>query len=238
MAKSSYFIFHGSLNDFLSFSEQGEDIKYAFFGSPTIKDAIEAQGIPHTEIGLMYINGTQVAFDYKLQADDHAEVFPIHNPFAEHTHFQFVIDSHLGKLAMDLRVLGFDSLYEKNYTQEKIAHIAQHENRVVLTRNIGLLKNNRIRKGYWIRSQEPKIQVQEVINYFNLKDKILPFSRCRICNGLIKQVSKERVEDQLPKMTKAHFHEFYQCAECHKVYWKGSHYEKMVKFVEKLTKTP
>lgn len=233
MSKDSYFTFHGSLNDFLSPNLQGGKIHYVFFGNPTIKDAMEAQGVPHPEIGKIYINGSQEDFNYKLQSDDNVEVFPIQITISDNKPLQFMVDSHLGKLAKDLRVLGFDCLYDVDYTAEKIISIAVQESKIVLTRNIGLLKSKQVSQGYWLRSQEPETQVKEVIKHFNLYDNIKPFTRCRVCNGLIDQVSKQSVEENLPQMTKVHFQDFYQCRECRRVYWKGSHYEKMLDNIEK-----
>jgi len=232
MSKISHFIFHGSLNDFLSHSQHGKLTKYEFFGTPTIKDAIEAQGVPHPEIGEIHVNEMKVDFDHRLLPDDKVEVYPLLITMTDNTPIQFVVDSHLGKLAKDLRVLGFDCLYEKNYTEEKIAIIAQ--DRIVLTRNIGLLKNKLVSQGYWLRSQKPEDQIHEVILHFNLKEKIEPFSRCRVCNGLIKKVPKQFIEEQLPEMIRIQFQDFYQCDDCGQVYWKGSHYEKMVKLVERV----
>jgi len=236
--KICYFVFQGSLKDFLPDQESGKVLQYGFFGNPSIKDAMEAQGVPHVEVGSISVNGDEVDFTYKIFPEDKVIVHPLPFPVVQKEYPFFVVDSHLGKLAMDLRVLGFDSLYEQNYTEDRIIRLAEQDNRVVLTRNIGLLKNGRVQKGYWLRSQDPDVQIKEVINYFDLKEKLNPFTRCRICNGNINPVSKVRVEDQLPPMTKIHFEEFYQCERCKQVYWKGSHYEKMEEFVRSIKEMP
>ncbi|HSJ68980.1 MAG TPA: Mut7-C RNAse domain-containing protein [Anditalea sp.] len=236
MPKSCYFIFFGTLNDFLPHSVYGMKRKYSFFGNPSIMDAIEAQGIPHTEIGLILINNAPNNSNSKIQAGDQIEVYPNREYIKNDSKIEFIVDSHLGKLAKNLRILGFDCLYDTNYIENRICEIAEQENRVVLTRNVGLLKNKRILHGYWLRSQEPSKQLQEVIDNLKLKDKIKPFFRCRLCNGLINKISKLTIEDQLLPMTKAHFNEFFQCEECNRIYWKGSHYEKLMKLIESTLK--
>jgi len=235
MEKKALFIFEGTLQDFLSSSEKVK--VFIFNGNPSVKDAIEAQGVPHVEVKEVHINNAPVDLNYKLQPGDEAVVSPYlphHWSHNTDTLIKFIVDGHLGKLAKDLRTLGFDSTYKKDFLEQQIADLAKREEGFVLTRNINLLKNNQVQKGYWLRSQNPDEQILEVVSFFNLRDQLKPFTRCRICNGLIEPVDKVNIIDQLPPMTKAHYEEFFQCQDCHKVYWKGSHFEKMVTFVEAL----
>lgn len=108
------------------------------------------------------------------------------------------------------------------------------QNRAVLTRDIGLLKHKVLQHGYWLRSQQPKEQLLEIIQWFSLCPSIQPFSRCIACNGLLQQVEKAIVADSLPLQTKIHFEEFYQCTTCNHVYWKGSHYQNMQQLVNEV----
>ena len=149
---------------------------------------------------------------------------------------RFILDVHLGKLAKKLRMLGFDTLYENNYADMEVVEIALSEKRIIATRDIGLLKIKKVLYGYWIRSQKPNNQLLELINYFDLSSKLKPFYRCMECNGIIRRVKKEHIIDQLQFRTKKYYDEFYQCEECKNLYWKGSHYYKMEKFVESLRK--
>jgi uncharacterized protein with PIN domain len=242
MESAAVFRFYNSLNDFLSPANKNCDIKYWFNGNPSIKDAIEAIGIPHTEVNEITINGTFIDFSYPLRANNHADVFPLVNITNRSTHsvipplphpVSFIADVHAGKLARELRLFGFDTAYENNLNDQQVADIAERENRVVLTRDIGLLKHKKIKWGYWLRSQHVQEQLAEVINRYNLTDSIKPFIRCIDCNGQIEPVKKEAILLQLPPKTKEYFNEFYQCKSCEKVYWKGSHYENMVEKIKK-----
>lgn len=242
MAKSAKFTFYGSINDFLPAQEKMSVSSYSFTGTPTVKDAIEAQGIPHPEVFGIYVNSKPADFLYKLQPEDTVDVFSYEFPEKQTVNFStgqfggFVLDVHLGKLAKDLRTLGFDSIYDESFSQDRIISEAVQENRTLLTRSLPLLKNSQINIGYWLRSQDPNEQLLEIVKRFELSEGIRPFTRCRICNGKITKVSKEQVKDQLPEKTKLHFDEFFQCDKCRQVYWKGSHYNKMKMFLQKMEK--
>lgn len=243
MKQQATFRFQGSLNDFLPKLRKGTLIVYDFEGKPSLKDAIEALGIPHAEVALVLVEQKPATFETSLNQGNLVEVYPLHfsyplakpklllPPFPEPR--RFVLDVHLGKLAKALRMLGFDTLYQNDYSDRTIAELAFNENRLVLTRDVNLLKIKTITWGYWLRSQHLQEQLTELIQYFQLAKFFKPFSRCLECNGLIQEVAKANVLNQLPPNTKQYFNEFYQCANCGKVYWKGSHYERMLQFIER-----
>lgn len=242
MDKKAWVRFIGSLNDFLPKDQKEKQIQNSFGGTPAIKDAIEAIGIPHPEVEAVLVNAQPVAFNYLLQAEDRVEVYPKeypHNwPQAPRLRAEipkpvtFILDVHLGKLAKSLRLLGFNTVYENNYDDQTIANRAAAENRVILTRDVGLLKLKTVQWGYWLRSQNSEKQLTEVLAYYNLQPVIQPFTRCLVCNGLLQNVPKKAVLAQLPPKTKIYFQEFHQCQTCARVFWKGSHYERMEAFVQ------
>lgn len=246
MPKRAKFRFYEELNDFLPIDKKKSLFSYDFEGNPSIKDAIEAIGVPHTEIDLILVNSKSVAFSYHLQDKDMVSVYPVFEgiDISKVTHLRekplrepkYILDVHLGKLAKYLRMLGFDTLYENNYDDSDIIKIAKAQKRTILTRDVSLLKNKAVTHGYWIRSQYPVEQLTEVILRFDLYSNIKPFYRCIACNGIIKKTKKESIMNKLQPKTKLYYDEFYQCSSCEKVYWKGSHYSKMKNFVENLRK--
>lgn len=145
---------------------------------------------------------------------------------------RFCADVHLGKLARLLRMLGFDVLYRNDYTKEKLHKIARGEDRILLSKDPFFAKFNNI-QFLPIQSSVSEEQLVEVLERYRLKPLFNPFSRCLYCNELIKKVEKEEVEADLPQATKRFFSEFWQCASCERLYWKGSHYDRMVKLVNK-----
>jgi hypothetical protein len=238
------FIFYNTLTDFLPAAKKSTPLLYTFTGTPSVKDAIETLGVPHVEVDVIVVNGTSVDFTYLLSNTVEVQVYPKY--FSPQTgqvqHLlenypqkpAFILDVHLGKLARQQRMLGFDALYETDYADNQIASIASAQNRIVLTRDILLLKRKAIKWGYWLRSQQTEEQLVEVMTYFRLLNYVDPFTRCMACNGHILSVDKSRIIAELQAQTRECFHEFYQCTSCEKIYWKGSHYEKMLRRIEQL----
>ena len=137
----------------------------------------------------------------------------------------------MGKLAKSLRILGFDTIYENSYGERDIVRISSQESRIVLSRSIRIISNSAIFSGFLIKSVNVDLQLQELIREFDLIPDFKPYTRCLICNGAIVPVEKTGILNRLPPNTALYFDEFYQCLQCGKVYWKGSHYDRMEKFI-------
>lgn len=235
--KVAHFRFYEELNDFLAPLQRRTAFSYSFKGAPSIKDAVEAIGVPHTEVDLILVNSVSVGFEHRLRDGDRVSVYPTFESVdispvvrlrpAPLRQSMFVLDTHLGKLTRLLRMLGFDALYRRDYNDADIVRISNSEKRSILTRDRGILKTKAVTHGYWIRQTKPLEQLREVVGRFDLASQIKPFARCMPCNGELCRVEKSDVMAQLPPRTAQHFHEFYRCVSCGKVYWKGSHYEKM-----------
>ncbi len=242
--KSATFRFYEELNDFLNKNNKKQDLYYSFYGSPTVKDAIESFGIPHTEVDLILANGVSVDFNYKLKTNDRISVYPKFETFEISSvtklrqpplrKILFILDVHLGKLTRYLRLTGFDCYYHNSLKDNEIVDIAENENRIILTRDKGLLKHNKVTHGYYVRSGNPRTQLKEVLKRFDLKNRVTMFTRCMDCNGPIEYTPKEDVQKQLPEGTKKYYNEFYQCMNCGKIYWKGSHFFNMTRFIESI----
>jgi uncharacterized protein with PIN domain len=241
----AYFRFYAELNDHLPADQQYEAQKKLFFVPSTVKDMIESFGVPHTEVELIIVNGESAGFSRVILDGDRIGVYPmfesiditpalrvrshaLRNP-------KFVLDVHLGKLAAYLRMLGFDALYRSCYTDPELVRISSAERRVLLTRDRGLLKHGAVTHAYWLRETDSRRQAAEVIRRFDLAHSVRPFTRCMACNGVIEPVSKEHVHDLLPPRTAELQDEFRRCPECGRVYWKGTHYERMRRWIEELT---
>lgn len=158
---SALFRFYEELNDFLPREKKKREFIYTFMGHPSIKDAIESIGVPHTEVDLILVNGNSVSFNYQLTANDRISVYPVFECFdistATKLHQQplrklkFILDVHLGKLARYLRLLGFDCYYKKNLDDADIVDIAEKQQRIILTRDKGLLKHKKVTQGQLMR---------------------------------------------------------------------------------------
>lgn len=233
---------YAELNDFLSMERKQHEFSYSFYGNPAIKDALEALGIPHTEIDVILVNDQSVDFSYALQAGDRVAVYPVFELFdiTTVTHLRpkalrdlkFILDVHLGKLAKLLRMLGFDTRYRNDFLDKEIILCALKEHRIILTRDVGLLKQRIVTHGYWLRTTHPQQQIHEVVAYFDLKKSVQPLSRCLVCNALTAPIDKTQIFQRLLPKTQQYFLLFYYCDSCDKVYWQGSHYANMLRTIK------
>ena len=131
-------------------------------------------------------------------------------------------------------MLGFDTLYRNDYDDPEIVRIARREDRIILTRDRGILKNSLVTHGYWVRSENAEKQARELLSRFDLFRLIKPFGRCISCNGLLEDIPKENILDRLPPKTKMAFNKFRICTGCEKIYWQGSHYQSMIDLIKRL----
>ncbi|MGC9364759.1 MAG: Mut7-C RNAse domain-containing protein [Fidelibacterota bacterium] len=238
------FRFYEELNDFLGDEQKKKSFPVTFIGNPSIKDTIEAIGVPHTEIDLILVNSVSVGFDYRLKGEERVSVYPVfeslditpllHLRPEPLRNTKFIADVNLGRLARKLRLGGFDTLYKNNYSDNEIICLSLNEKRIILTRDRGILKHNTVTHGYWIRNTNSSKQLQEVIRYFQLQNSMLPFTRCPCCNGLLEEVDKTEITNRIPEKTAYHFNNFKKCPDCGKIYWQGSHFTKIRKMIEQL----
>jgi len=244
VTKTAYFRFYAELNDFLPKNKRYTQFPLTFKNRQTTKHLIESIGVPHPEVDLILVNGEPKDFSYVVQDEDVISVYPVFESFdisAENKlraeplrEPKFVLDGHLGGLCAYMRLLGFDALYRNDYADEEIAQIAYQQDRICLTRDRGLLKRNLVKRGYCLRSLDSRQQVKEVLRRFDLLRSVRPFQRCAHCNGLLENVDKSVIIDQLLPKTKRYYDQFKRCSECGQVYWKGSHYERIVKLIDDL----
>lgn len=240
--KRASFRFYAELNDFLPPSSRFRAVDRAFHVGSTVKDMIESLGVPHTEVDLVVVAGDSVDFDYVVQDGDAVNVYPMFESIdvapvlkvrpEPLRHPRFVADVNLGQLARHLRLLGFDVVYDNAIRDAELAGISARDRRVLLTRDVDLLKRSAVTHGYWVRANEPRAQVIEVIDRFDLWATADPFSRCMECNGQIVDVSKKEIIDVIEPRTRNDFEDFRMCVSCKRVYWSGSHRERLVEFIE------
>lgn len=238
LPKTACFRFYEELNDFLSPASRKQWIVWNFRGSPSVKFAIEALGVPHVEVDLILVNGLSVGFSHRLRDGDRISVYPVFEAFdlsplvrlreRPLREPRFIADTHLGKLARYLRMCGFDTLYGNDYSDEEIIIIAGDEQRVILTRDRDLLKNKRALRGYCLRSEKCLDQLKEVIVRLDLKNSVKLFRRCLECNVPVVAVAKQDIIARLQPKTVRYFEEFHLCPSCRRIYWKGSHYDMMM----------
>jgi len=230
--RKAHFTFLGELNDFLPHYRKNASFAIDFEGHQTLKHLIESLGVPHTEFGQVLVNGQPAAPPDRLQDGDRVMVYPADTlPLSEP---RFVLDNHLGQLAIYLRMLGFDSLYRNDYQDNELSQVSSEEERVLLTRDRRLLMRKVIRHGYCIHQTDPRQQAIEVLRRFKLAGQVRPFQRCLRCNSPLQVVSKQDIIERLEPLTKIYYDEFHICPACNQIYWKGSHYGHMQEMIADL----
>jgi uncharacterized protein len=233
---------YGALNDFLRPVLRHATLVCDFAGGGSVKDCVEALGVPHPEIDLIVVNNQPVAFTYRVCEGDRIAVYP---PFRmldlgdvphlcppAQARARFIADVHLGRLTAYLRLAGFDTEYRNDYSDSDIAGISASDDRAVLTRDVGLLKHRVVTRGYFLRQTHPASQLIEVLRRFDLAGQAAPFSRCVRCNETLRQVPKDRIEHLLPPRTREQYRDFSRCPACARIFWQGSHYARMSAFLE------
>ena len=239
-----YLRFYEELNDFLPEEKRKERFTHQFIDRTTVKDLIESLGVPHIEVDLILVNGKSVDFSYLIIDKDDISVYPVFESLdiTDIQHLRpkplrkpkFVADVHLGRLTRYLRMMGFDVKYKNDLGDDEIVLISLKEKRAILTKDRGILKRNEVTHGYWIRSIEVEEQTKEVLRRFDLQKQINEFTRCIDCNLLLNPTEKKVIIDNLPPKVAGSQDNFYQCPSCKKVYWKGTHYHRMLSFIQSL----
>lgn len=242
--RTSFFRFYEELNEFLPKEKIKKKFPVSFTGKPSVKNTIEMLGVPHTEIDLILVDGTSVDFDYRLEGGEQVSVYPVFESLDISSvirlrpkplrNTKFIVDVNLGKLAKKLRLLGFDTLFRNDFDDAEIVQIATREKRIILTRDKGVLKYREVTHGYWLRNTEPSLQLKEVVERLQLQNSFKPFTRCTHCNHKLRPVRKEEIADRLPSDTLQYYTDFWECEGCKNIYWEGSHFYSIFKWLEKL----
>jgi hypothetical protein len=235
---SAIFRFYEELNDFLPPAQRKRDIAVPIDRARSVKDAIESAGVPHPEVDLVIVDGRSVDFAHLLRGGERVAVYPMFErldvgplqrlrPRALREP-RFIADAHLGKLARHLRMAGFDVLFDAAAGDGAIVQAAAGSRRTILTRDKALLRRRDVDRGYFVRSDAADVQLGEVIAALQLEGAMRPFSRCRECNTPLEDASRESVPAGLaPPRVLELYATFKRCPGCARVYWQGSHYERM-----------
>jgi uncharacterized protein with PIN domain len=216
-------------------------------GSPAVKDVIESLGVPHVEVGAITADGRRVPLGHRVRDGERIAVYPpggrapgrggrttAGRGRADAEPARFVVDGHLGRLAAYLRMLGFDTLYAADATDARLAELAARDDRILLSRDRGLLKRSIVRRGYVLRSDRPHAQLREVVDRYALAPASRPFGRCLRCNGILEAIDPVLARPLVPPRVALEQAEFRRCAGCAALFWRGSHHARMVHLIETL----
>ncbi len=236
------FRFHGELADFLPAGRRGVAFEHEFPAHASVKDVVESLGVPHPEIAYVTISGSAADFSAPVPDGTHVDLSPetgaspapgdrASPPLPDPR--RYVLDAHMRRLAVYLRLLGFDSRWWQDAEDAELASVAAEEHRILLTRDRGLLKRSLVVHGRFVRATNPEDQLREVIAAHGLATRAHPFTRCLRCNGLVVDIEKREVLHRLRPGTRRSYTRFRHCAACDRVFWRGAHFARLRSIVEK-----
>jgi hypothetical protein len=236
--------FYAELNEYLPQELRWITFDRTVSDGSTLWQVLESIQVPSNAIDLVLVNGESESLDYRLREGDRVSVYPVFDsidvtPITKVENrplrrLQFVLDAHLGKLAHHLRMLGFDAMYRNDYRRDDLVRIATAENRILLSKSRSLFDTVVIEAGYCVKSSNPREQLTEVLQRFDLWRSVHPFQRCLHCNTVLHTTAKESVADRLPEKVRRFYNDFTVCPLCGKTYWRGTHFEKMMEFTRRI----
>jgi uncharacterized protein with PIN domain len=234
-------VFHGNLVELLSKKFKSNEVVYPLNRRATLKDIVESMGIPHTEVGKIEKGEEQLTFDHIGVAGEQCHIYPftcdipvLHPtilrplPFSSIT---FMADDTVGKLRRNMRMAGLDTSAAPRKPLTEIAASATRQQRILVSRNRDLLKCKDVVFGQLVRSGDHVAQLREVFCRYTFAKRPIPFSRCLECNILLQDAQKKDLLDELQPLTRKYYFSFKKCPGCARIFWHGSHLEKMRRIV-------
>ncbi|MBE9483022.1 MAG: Mut7-C RNAse domain-containing protein [Chloroflexi bacterium] len=157
------------------------------------------------------------------------------------SNLKFIVDNNVGKLAKWLRIMGYDTLFFNGSDDSGMIAIALAEDRVILTRDTQIIKRRVVTRGQLkailIQSDEPERQMRQVIDSLNLDWQFKSFTICLECNQPLVERSRQQVKDMVPPYVFKTQSQYMECPACHRIYWRGTHWQAMTKKLGKFTKS-
>ncbi len=233
---------YAELNGYLRRDRRQRELLLALDGPCPARHLVERCGVPHTEVELLLRNGRPIGLEESVGPGDRLAVYPPFQrlgpdvpgvlPRRPPGPARFFADAQLGRLARHLRLLGFDTLYENAIDDRELVQRAVAERRIVLSRDRDLLVRRDVEYGCHLRVDDPLEQLRRVLARYALNDEARPFTRCMECNGDLHAVPKAELAPELDAHTRQCFDAFWRCSGCGRVYWRGSHYDRLQGLVE------
>jgi uncharacterized protein with PIN domain len=225
---------HGGLADFLPPGRRGTEFEAVFELPVGLRDLIQSTGVPHVEVGRVLVGGEPAGWESVVEDGARIEALPRY-PLAEPPGDpRFLLDVHLGRLARYLRLGGLDAAHDADAGDPALVVASVEEDRILLTRDRGLLMHAALREGSFVRATDPVEQAVEVVGRFALAGRLVPFSRCMVCNHRLVEVPKEAAAGRVPDGVLAAHREFRDCPGCGRLYWRGSHQARLEALIRRM----
>ena len=198
-----------------------DNVDVPYDGDASLGHIVQTLGVPLTEVGALLADHVPVDPAYRPWAGATVEIRPVAPPQWVPGSTGFLLDVHLGTLARRLRLLGIDTAYGNDASDDALVHQAAAQRRVLLTRDRGLLMRRALWAGAYVRGRRADEQLADVLHRF--APRLTPWTRCTSCNGELVSVPKHEIADQLEPGTRRRYDSFARCQACGRVYWHGAH---------------
>ncbi|MFW5838275.1 MAG: Mut7-C RNAse domain-containing protein, partial [Desulfovibrionaceae bacterium] len=211
----------------------------------SLKDAVESLGPPHTEVHGLACDKKPASFGDLLEPGSCIDVYPAAPPVdvtrpqplrPAFDRVAFLVDQNVAKLAGLLRLLGLDAVHDPGFSDQDLARLALEDKRILLSRDTALLKRSSVVHGRLIRAADPWDQLREVLDFYAV-GPLAPLSRCPCCNQKLQPVAKKDIVHRLLPKTRTYYHAFHICPACERIYWPGSHVDRLIQRLHSLCGT-
>ncbi|MET9698921.1 Mut7-C RNAse domain-containing protein [Streptomyces sp. NPDC006529] len=208
-------------------SRRAERVPTPVDGTSSLGHVVESVGVPLTEVGRLLVDGHEAPVSYVPRGGESVEACGVTRPQqVPGAPLRFLLDVHLGTLARRMRLLGIDAAYEnEDIGDPALATRSAAEQRVLLSRDRGLLRRREIWAGAYVYSDQPDEQLRDILGRF--APRLDPWTRCTACNGTLRAADKDSVGDLLEGGTQRSYDVFAQCVACERVYWRGAHHARL-----------
>lgn len=144
---------------------------------------------------------------------------------------RFIIDVNVGRLATWLRIMGYDTLFPEDASDNELVRIALLEDRVLVTRDAGIAQRRAVRLGQLrvvhISDDHLQGQLQQLVRELRLSQEH-GFSRCVRCNEVLNPAERADIAHRLPPYVLQTQSQFMECPQCRRLYWRGTHWSNMM----------
>ncbi|GAA3492850.1 Mut7-C RNAse domain-containing protein [Streptomyces cremeus] len=224
--------FAPELNLFIAADRRAGRTETETDGVSSLGHVVESLGVPLTEAGTLSVDGAVVTAGHVPREGERIEVAAVTRPQrVPGAPLRFLLDVHLGTLARRMRLLGVDAAYfSEDIGDPALATCSAREQRVLLSRDRGLLRRRELWAGAYVYSDRPEEQLRDVLGRF--APPLAPWTRCTACNGELKEATKESVAGLLEGGTERSYDVFAQCTACERPYWRGAHHARLAEVVE------
>jgi uncharacterized protein len=218
-------------------------IELTFREDQSLRHLAEVLGIPAAEIGGALSEGEPWPLELPPADGASVELLPVAEPLPLSEAPAFLSDAQLGRLARELRLLGFDSQWRGALSEDEMLEVAIAEGRSLLTRDRALLFRRELARGepggrppssMLLLAVDPYGQLLEACARFGLDRFWRPLSLCSACGGRLRPARKSDILPLLPPIVAERYDEFSRCPACGKAYWKGDHARSIEPLLERL----